>query len=573
MVDGRVRSSNELTSEQKKTGRIAARASTDGPKPMEPVVRQQTASVVAKAVQELLPSLTSPVTNWREFQPQKITIAPYPDMPIEFEATSIKQENGRTVWTGRSAVSGAFLVSAATENDWHATLVIPPAGAFEIHIAGQAVAIFEKNHDRELCGPIRQMIPTESPVATPLVLEASDGAIVATPDDPPSSDVLFFYDAETLVRSQNDPANIVTRLIAHIASSNAALENSGVTNLRWRYVGAYQVPSYAATNDMEHDLDVITGRDDGRAAPNEVSIFVDGKATLHGADQVVLYVGGSRNYGGIAWLSGGASPASLPLAYHSAVVAWSASYMALAHELSHNLGCRHDRETEKVADGDGRFNYGYRFLDRSNRDTGTIMSYANSRVPYFSNPSITFDGYVLGMLETAPKAANNARVLREAATAMIQSRPAVAAPTINNDVQSVTVNEGQNFTLSIVGAGGSSLTYQWRRFSAAVGGTGLDIAGATSASYTKTGAAQTDAGFYAVVLSNVAGQTQSAVATVTVNTPGQSVPQPSTTSPTSGSTGSTAGGGGGGGGAVDGWYAVAGGLLFLLRCAIKRRTV
>src|SRR5215216_2262181 len=109
--------------------------------------------VLPSAVTQLLPSIQSPVSNWKEFKPEKITIAPYPDMPIEFTAVSIREEHGRTVWTGRnSAVEGAFLVAAATEGEWYATLVIPPVGAFEANIAGSMVTMLEKDFANNLCG-------------------------------------------------------------------------------------------------------------------------------------------------------------------------------------------------------------------------------------------------------------------------------------------------------------------------------------------------------------------------------------------------------------------------------------
>ncbi|MEO6569783.1 MAG: M12 family metallo-peptidase, partial [Opitutaceae bacterium] len=342
-------------------------------------------------------------------------------------------------------------------------------------------------------------------------------------------------------------------------SSNLALENSKVTNFKWRYRASYQAPDYTATNDMTHDLYVFTGRTDDNTAfaANPVYDFVNAKAILHGADQVVLYVGGDRNFGGIAWRLEGAG-AQQSLAYHSSVVAWNSSYMALAHELSHNFGCRHDRETEGVPDGNGAFNFGYRFLDRSNRDTGTIMSYAVSRVPYFSNPEVTFDGYVLGVAETLPKAANNARTLRDAAVTMMSSRAAVETPTISVQPQSVTVAAGQVFSLNVTSAGVNRV-YQWKLGD-------VSIPGATDAVFTRTAAAASDVGSYTVTISNIAGQVTSSAATVTVNA--ASSGGGSTSS--GGSTAAPSGGGGGGGGAVDAWFASLCGLFVMARCIRKK---
>src|SRR4051812_7390467 len=53
------------------------------------ILAPQKDSVTSATVQELLPEVTGPIASWKDFKPQKITIAPYPDMPIAFEMTSI----------------------------------------------------------------------------------------------------------------------------------------------------------------------------------------------------------------------------------------------------------------------------------------------------------------------------------------------------------------------------------------------------------------------------------------------------------------------------------------------------
>lgn len=525
-------------------------------------IRARPDPVGPEALRQLLPDVKAPVKNWKEYAPEKITIAPYPDLPMEFERVSVHEEHGRTVWTGRNLLDGAFLVTAATENDWEATLVVPPAGAFEMHVAGDTVTMVERNREDERCGTQPAMARAAALEASPVAPASSSNATAAA-DVVNTSDVLFFYDADTLTRVQNNPANFETRVIAQIASSNLALENSGVTNFRWRYLASYQVPDYTQTNDMADDLNVISGRVNNRPVANPVSTFVSDKATLHGADQVVLYVAGTRNFAGIAWIPSGPTPASLPLALHSAVVAWNTSFMALAHELGHNFGCYHDRDTEKAPDGDGQYHYGHRFLDRAGRDTGTIMSYAFNGLPYYSNPAVTFDGYVLGVPEGQPRAANNSRVLRDNAQLMVDTRPAVDPPAITAQPQAVTIAAGQSFTLSVT-ATGSNLSYQWKL-------DGAIVSGATGSSYSKNAATTADAGSYTVTIANAAGQVTSNPASLTVTGApssggGAVTPQttPVTTPP------ATTGGGGGGGGSVDGWFAAWCGVLILLRCAKKK---
>jgi endonuclease/exonuclease/phosphatase family metal-dependent hydrolase len=85
-----------------------------------------------------------------------------------------------------------------------------------------------------------------------------------------------------------------------------------------------------------------------------------------------------------------------------------------------------------------------------------------------------------------------------------------AAPFINNQPQSLSVNLGANAAFNVTAAGGTPLDYQWRF-------AGTNIPGATASTYTRTSAQTVDAGNYTVVVTNYAGSVTSAVAVLTVN--------------------------------------------------------
>jgi len=61
-----------------------------------------TADLVAdqRLLQQVLPSLDRPVTDWRRFTPAKLTVVPAPGLPLEFTATSITTGGARTTWIG-----------------------------------------------------------------------------------------------------------------------------------------------------------------------------------------------------------------------------------------------------------------------------------------------------------------------------------------------------------------------------------------------------------------------------------------------------------------------------------------
>jgi hypothetical protein len=255
----------------------------------------------------------------------------------------------------------------------------------------------------------------------------------------------------------------------------------------------------------------------------------------------VLYVSSKRsdNYDGLAWVPSGEGSVA-----HNSALVWNSGYVVLAHEMAHNFGCHHDRATQGAAADDGQYSYGFNFALKG-VSAGTVMSYAPTRVPFFSNPDLSYSGVRLGVADDQPGAADNSRVLRANAKLMSTYRDAAEVPIITAQPQSATVSQGVGFALS-VSAAGSSLNFQWRK-------DGMDLPGANQAVYAKSSASSADDGVYNVVVSNNVGQAASASASVAVATTA------------SASVAATSGSSGGGGGAVEPWVLTALGILGSLR--------
>ena len=89
---------------------------------------------------------------------------------------------------------------------------------------------------------------------------------------------------------------------------------------------------------------------------------------------------------------------------------------------------------------------------------------------------------------------------------------AAVAPTISTQPVNQTVTAGQTATFTVVAAGTAPLGYQWQK-------NGINIAGATSTSYTTPATTTADSGStFRVVVSNTAGTVTSSAATLTVST-------------------------------------------------------
>lgn len=387
-----------------------AESGTPGPNP-----RALARQVVPVSIRDILPRLTEPVADWRAFKPEKIAIAPYPGQDIEFTATAITEEHGRTVWVGRTDKEGAFLVTVAAEDHWNATLALTSMAStyqFRIDENGQATEIIIP-HELQTCGAEAASgdAPSAGGSTGKNYLAPPDLYVDDTGEAANFVDVLVFYDEDVLTTEGGNAEKIKTRALEDITCGNQILKNSDIEVMRWRLIDIVQIPKYTRRNDLVYDLNVFsnfTGKQE-----TEAGNFAAGKASERGADQMLLYLGDDADpaYWGMAWLYYDAKTLC-----HESVAYYGAGYITTIHELGHNFGCRHDREQSAkdespARDSDGMYNYAHKWTKQGTY--GTVMAYAPFIVPAFSNPSFQYEGDILGVPETQPRAANNARILTE----------------------------------------------------------------------------------------------------------------------------------------------------------------
>jgi len=96
------------------------------------------------------------------------------------------------------------------------------------------------------------------------------------------------------------------------------------------------------------------------------------------------------------------------------------------------------------------------------------------------------------------------------ATATLTVNALVTVPSITTQPANQTVTAGANVSFTVGASGTAPLSYQWRK-------NGADLIGATDSSLVRNNVTSTDAGTYAVRVSNAAGSVMSANATLTVN--------------------------------------------------------
>ena len=111
---------------------------------------------------------------------------------------------------------------------------------------------------------------------------------------------------------------------------------------------------------------------------------------------------------------------------------------------------------------------------------------------------------------------------------VLKKKPAVEAPTIKDQPQSVSVKSGEMATFTVVAAG-ADLSYQWRVDKKDIQGF-VDIAGATSESYTLNAISKEYNGYrYQCMVSNRGGHVMSDCVTLTVTEDATPTPTPNPT--------------------------------------------
>ncbi len=190
---------------------------------------------------------------------------------------------------------------------------------------------------------------------------------------------------------------MVASINSYVALTNTCYANSDIA-ITLRLVGTAEV-NYVESSSFNTDLTRFQNLSDG---------YMDEIGTLRdtfGADLCTLIRrDAAAGVAGLGYVGNG-TPSFAPYAFSVVADVWASGNLAFPHELGHNYGALHDRQNASGS----TYAYGWRFYGNNGQQYITVMAYyPGTRIPYFSNPSITYQGQPTGVALPAANAADNA---------------------------------------------------------------------------------------------------------------------------------------------------------------------
>ncbi len=281
-------------------------------------------------------------------------------------------------------------------------------------------------------------------------------------DDGSQVDVLVLYTADAR-NAAGGTASIEALIDLAETETNTSYSNSGINHVI-SIVHREEVVYNEGNNSFQTILEDLTPADSfGNGNIPVAQTLRD----THGADLVSLWIEGNGSICGLAWLMdslGGFES----FGYSIVAQDCATGNFSFGHELGHNSGLRHNRESDNL---DGPFTYNHGLLDNANSFRTIMAIGANQRIQYYSNPDVNFNGNPTGIAITESDSAHNAMALNE------------------------TVNDVANFRESVNNGGSNTVTGLWE-------GTGSD-GSALTFSLVQSGTSFTGTG--STVFQNISG--------------------------------------------------------------------
>lgn len=225
------------------------------------------------------------------------------------------------------------------------------------------------------------------------------GSLSANFSEATTIDLQVFYTSGAMDYEGSHNA-MFSRILSDISFSNQVFDDSAV-GVDLHLVNVEHRPE----KDYYDDSSCINSW--GMSADS----FAHQRRTVFGADLCHSYT--DCNLNGIC----GVSPISDPASANSI----ACSQFIYTHEIGHSLGAGHERGNSSP-DGEYEYSHGYRFWADSEQYR-TMMAYPpGDRIPYFSNPNLSYEGEPLGIPAGDPDSADNSLTIENYKSTAAASR-------------------------------------------------------------------------------------------------------------------------------------------------------
>ncbi len=354
--------------------------------------------------------------NWDQLPTpdvQTLRLNLFEDQTYEANLAAVTVLNGQDfIWQGTlQGITDGHVTLAANKQAMVATISLPGM-LYRVKDTGRGAHVIEEVPTSDSLLELQPLpaVPPES-----IGFESSRPAV----DDGSLIDVLVVYTPASRARYGESGINALIDLA--IAETNQAYTNSQIgTQLRLVYRGEI---NYVETPLMDIDLGRLQNANDGYLDE------VHGLRDTYKADLVTL-IEENGSTSGMAYQMSTPSAGFASSAFSVVASASATGYYSFGHELAHNMGSQHDRDNALVP-GVAPYAYGHRVPTTFR----TMMAYPCAspcqRVPYFSNPSVTYSGQPTGIdfLVDPDHAADNARAINDVKTIVANFRDSTAPPT------------------------------------------------------------------------------------------------------------------------------------------------
>jgi len=389
----------------------------------------------------------------------------FADQVVTLYKTGMSTDSlGNTIWTGRVLGPGTGEATLVFGHDQISGSVRSGTHSFTISsVADGSTRIVEVNSNkRPHANPRRRPGRSPSPAISPAAPSTGAAAAIAAAAATTTTTVnlLIAYTPQALV----DDPNISNSISLAVSYTNQVLSNSGI-NVQLNLVGTMEA-NYNEASGGGGSSQILTDLTNGASG----FAAVQSQRNTLKADLVSVW-SHFTDACGLSYILDDAdtTPAAqeAPYGYNIISTAFGNGCLtdAVAHELGHNMGAKHDRfeddPTDVLID---QFNFGY--VDVTHQFM-TIMSYTNecddanvscAIIPYHSSPNLTYQGFVLGIADSSPHSADNVREISAMAPYVARFKSEAANTTtlvsaILPSSRSVQVGDDATFFTTVINGG------------------------------------------------------------------------------------------------------------------------